>query len=684
MTRLGWFASLFLWIPLACSGGQNLDTTTGPLESATPVANSSSASVNEATILAPVGADAAIGPAIETAPAEPEAAEPAATGSVAAASDQPKPDPVAARKDVCATPRWASVTRCRCQRGDTDACLAEQQHAFDRGNKDGAIIGAYTLCQRAIPDGCFLAAYYMKKINVRARFGTDRRKLRARGLGLFQKRCAANDADACFSFGRLALDDARIGVNHPGLPLVQKACDADHGRACAFLANRYNSGLGVKKNRKRARELLEKGCRLDSPGACMTLADKIVKRDKRRAATLYQKVCEDGRIIACMRVATMYSARRDHTEAAAAYDDACEYGEAEACARLADHLAAGKGVEREPARARELYQGACSVGNALGCFGLAGMWARGVGGPRDWGRALDTYESSCEFGLERACAARKRLARQPPDWRCANTDQCRALCDERIARSCTKLGDLLLVESIAAEVKRRKTEPEPHLGWDEPSCSEPEDGYSAGCRNGDPRGCLLAGHLASTIPEARGRYDDACELGDRAGCVWRDFIGYQEEKDPRRRKKTRRTFEARCKRGANPAACTQLALLVRDGDDVRAERLLRSACDRKHARACRLLGAWVGHYDDGPASGVCCGGGQRDLNAEKKWEKERQRGRALLATACQLGDRKACEAGDFEEKVAAAMKGRSLELIETTSCRADAPSWEPLHGLPKD
>ena len=648
---------------LGCSSGQRIEERppTGPDE-ATAVDGEQDATSAGAQPT-PVAADAPVEASVEA--SEPEPA-PAST-------------PRAARPDPCKQTGVGSRA-CRCQRGDTEACLARLDSMFRAGGRDNAFIQAYGLCQQEKPAACHRAAYYMKKMGLRRRLNTTPSKLRARALSLYESRCKGGDADACFGHGKqllqgrfLAKDEAR------GVQLLETACAKDHARACFFLSSLFEAGNTVAKDEARALTLLTKSCQAKVAHGCAHLGDKYLTRDPALAAQYHERACQHAEGVGCARLASRHAAASEHEKAASLWQQACDLKHLASCADSAAALESGRGVESDPAEARELYRAACNNEVGRGCFGLASMLARGVGGKRNWGEAVELFEQSCELEFAEGCQEHKRQLANPPSWRCATTDQCRSLCEEKIARSCTQLAELETAAEVTRFVQRVEAIGSSPME-DDVDCSAAADAYREGCEYGDDRACYRQGNLENDPADAAKAYGEACRLGKGEGCVLAEFVGHAAADEPETQEELMRALEKRCRKRRPAEACTMVAQLVFKDSPKRALKLLRKQCKRKDAQACRILGVHVGDFD-APAIGVCCGNPASPSGTAAR-DKRRREGRDLLIEACRLGDRLACVLVEGAgEPVQTEMRNRFRELAQTLSCGRGEAIWDQKTGL---
>lgn len=95
---------------------------------------------------------------------------------------------------------------------------------------------------------------------------------------------------------------------------LTKKCEANDGRACGILADRYEKGEGVAKDANLAVKYDDKGCNLNNMPSCNNLGNiyrngKGVAKDEAKAAEYYAKGCDLGNGSNCGNVGAYYLAR---------------------------------------------------------------------------------------------------------------------------------------------------------------------------------------------------------------------------------------------------------------------------------------------------------------------------------------------------------------------------------------
>jgi len=146
--------------------------------------------------------------------------------------------------------------------------------------------------------------------------------------------------------------ERRAGVCNAALvQLLRQSCEAGGQMDCVSLATHVELGIGVGRNARRAREILEPVCRD---------AGDLVTRG-----------------IACVNLGNLV----------------------EAC----------RGGPCDPARALGLYESACALVPSS-CERLGSLYENGTLGQRDLDAARRAYRRACEAGIPHSCDQQERLA----------------------------------------------------------------------------------------------------------------------------------------------------------------------------------------------------------------------------------------------------------------------------------
>ena len=184
-------------------------------------------------------------------------------------------------------------------------------------------------------------------------------------------------------------------------------CDSGDAAACNDLGWRVRQGDHVLADWRHAAELFERACDAGEGMGCVRLArlhvhsrgaSRGVRHDTVRAMAFLERGCAEGAPRGCVDLADVHldGSAADTATAIALLEDGCDRGSPAGCTRLGLLLATGKGVEPDPARGVELLGRACADGDALGCAHLGHAHELGLGVDADIARAVALYEDACE------------------------------------------------------------------------------------------------------------------------------------------------------------------------------------------------------------------------------------------------------------------------------------------------
>ncbi len=130
-------------------------------------------------------------------------------------------------------------------------------------------------------------------------------------------------------------------------------------------------------------------------------------RDPKKAVPLYQRGCDGGDPMGCLKLGNMYQVgagvAEDHQMARSLYGAGCSAGHAPACTGMSDLYALGLGVKQDHAESARYARLACNGGDALGCFALADMTAKGQGVARNLKTAAGLFKRVCDGGQVVGC-----------------------------------------------------------------------------------------------------------------------------------------------------------------------------------------------------------------------------------------------------------------------------------------
>jgi hypothetical protein len=150
--------------------------------------------------------------------------------------------------------------------------------------------------------------------------------------------------------------------------LFAQACGAGVNDACNYLGYLYAQGLGGKP-------------------------------DAETALKIYQKACEQGNLLSCTSLGTLYQNIKKYAEARTYFNQACEGKLYDACNYLGDLYAQGLGGPQDKQKAIELYQNACEQGNLSSCTSLGSIYKDA----KKKDEARKYYQKACDGKVTEAC-----------------------------------------------------------------------------------------------------------------------------------------------------------------------------------------------------------------------------------------------------------------------------------------
>jgi len=259
--------------------------------------------------------------------------------------------------------------------------------------------------------------------------------------------CHLGSLDGCASsVARLERSELTVSVDQE-LALYESACERGNSTACVELASRLRLMEPRRKNAAAALRLLENNCNSDvrDPRACSLLAELYesgqgVDRDRTEASRFYDVACSGGDAVSCFQRGMLLTGgvgvRRDDRQAAAMLDTACSYNLPAACFHVGRLWDEATYLDRNGPLAADYYQTACDGGVAAACTGLGRLYEDGSAGQVDFASARVAYEQAIEMG---SVEANRRLSRLL--WRGLGGTKSRKRARELCATGCQSGGD---------------------------------------------------------------------------------------------------------------------------------------------------------------------------------------------------------------------------------------------------
>ncbi len=170
-----------------------------------------------------------------------------------------------------------------------------------------------------------------------AKFLQEKNEDPARVSDLLAQACHRGDVSACDMYGRRMAQDPQ--QFEQSAHYLGRACDGGYAKSCRSLMELERRHQSLDGERESA--LLERACRASDGEACALLGDALRRGDG--------------------------AGKGDEAQMALRYTTACDGGHATSCMRLGELTISGEGVNRDPVRAAELFGKACGAGVAMAC-----------------------------------------------------------------------------------------------------------------------------------------------------------------------------------------------------------------------------------------------------------------------------------------------------------------------------
>ncbi len=228
---------------------------------------------------------------------------------------------------------------------------------------------------------------------------------------LYKKACNNNYMSACDSLGLMYLNGH--GVKKDSLKAIEyltNSCyENNYMESCNNIAILYMLGKsGVHKNYKRAKELFERSCYLNSAKGCMGLGD-IYKNgycgeaNKTIAAHYYERACnksDENTYKACLNSALIYYHLGKYYKAKKLLEITCRGHDKAACAYLGMLFYKGKGVEKNTKKGLRFLKKSCDNNFSFACYNLGVIYLKDI---KDYSKAMYYLKKACNIGDKESC-----------------------------------------------------------------------------------------------------------------------------------------------------------------------------------------------------------------------------------------------------------------------------------------
>ncbi len=245
-----------------------------------------------------------------------------------------------------------------CDSGQTEACVGAAHLLVRLDDRDPRYARARELYSAACEAGSDIGCMEGASQNWT---GSARRTELPSAEALYRTACDRDHAPACGALGdRLAGQRGRVPE---AIQVLEKGCNLEDAHACTMLGTlvldgKHNASISMDID---PGEVFQRGCDEGDAQACFqlgrTLADGDVATPNSPAFAAYRTACEAGQFAGCEQTGLSHLSLDTHYEAGVAadyFDRACEAGRTDSCRELGLLYRRGRGVERDPKRARQL------------------------------------------------------------------------------------------------------------------------------------------------------------------------------------------------------------------------------------------------------------------------------------------------------------------------------------------
>ncbi|MCK0527603.1 tetratricopeptide repeat protein [Anaerobiospirillum sp. NML120449] len=237
------------------------------------------------------------------------------------------------------------------------------------------------------------------------------------GLMLFQGRGVEKDQNAARGMFTRACDLALAKPDY-----VRKS-ESNLGMGCYYagrlVALEHNTASKDPKSNVIPADSVsyyEKGCELNSPDACMDLANYYTAAgDGTRAIEFSQRACFAGNSSVCLANAVQLHNQGDDASANRFLDAGCQMGNGDACTLYASNMLSGIAMKQDTSTAIAMLEQACKINNGLSCMYLGRLCETGgaevpnYSTPVNLDHASIYYARACNLGIAAACESQNNV-----------------------------------------------------------------------------------------------------------------------------------------------------------------------------------------------------------------------------------------------------------------------------------
>jgi len=260
-----------------------------------------------------------------------------------------------------------------CEKGKMASCyrLGEMFLTGNEVRYDYAEAISYfeKVCHNGYLKGCVeLGDMYEREL------GVEKNMQKAKAY--YTKACEGGEGKGCIYLGKI--EEHKKNYRKAKV-FYNKACQQKHAVGCHELAVMYSVGRGLIKDPDNAVHYYQKACKYNKV-FCADMGEIYEKGkfgigiNEKLSYIYYRKSCEEDNAWGCYKTGNIYYygkiVKRDFKKAASLYQKACRtggYGASKGCNNLAVLYSQGKGVPKNKKMAKKYYKKACDMGYFDAC-----------------------------------------------------------------------------------------------------------------------------------------------------------------------------------------------------------------------------------------------------------------------------------------------------------------------------
>ena len=173
--------------------------------------------------------------------------------------------------------------------------------------------------------------------------------------------------------------------------------------SCYLLSKVYfNGGYGLDKNISKSKHYKELSCKYGVGLACFNIAKDFFEEDKDAKGIYYlKKSCDNYLVKGCQALGLIYEGRgvnNDYKKAIQFYSKACTLQDSFSCYAKGLLYLKGLGTNKDFNEVVTCFEKACDLKNANSCYSLASIYYYGKYQKQDYQKAITLYKKSEKLG----------------------------------------------------------------------------------------------------------------------------------------------------------------------------------------------------------------------------------------------------------------------------------------------